>query len=442
MKRLIIYSIFCLLSHGLMAQQDLSLHFMRDIVQSNNTNPAFFNKYKVNVSFLSSHLHLYNSAFSFNDVFNEEGNALILDMDQLISQLDETGNLLQGNFSEGTLAIGVQLKNLQFSLSHAVKAHAYFSYPKALPELLWNGNGSTLDQTLQIGPGINLMAYQEFGLGVAYRPNQLITFGGKIKYLSGIGTIYTERSKASVHTNPEYYQLTATTDYLIHSAGLPLEISSGDGEFISMGDFEPEFFNGNSGVSLDLGVTMQLSDLISISASILDVGQISWDTGSKNWESSGSFEYGGLDLQPLLEGDSLDFSSIMDTIEQVFQFEESQRGFSTTLPSRFYLSGTFQLKSLQLGALLYGESFQQKLYPAFALSARKEFGKIFSLGAVYSVRKNSFNNIGLNLALRLAGIQLYALTDNIVPIFNPLISRNANIRLGLNLAFGKKKKKQ
>jgi hypothetical protein len=44
------------------------------------------------------------------------------------------------------------------------------------------------------------------------------------------------------------------------------------------------------------------------------------------------------------------------------------------------------------------------------------------------------------MALRLAGIQLYALTDNVMAVFNPLSAQNTNVRIGMNLAFGKKNK--
>ena len=79
------------------------------------------------------------------------------------------------------------------------------------------------------------------------------------------------------------------------------------------------------------------------------------------------------------------------------------------------------------------------MVPAIAVSARKEFGKVFSLGTVYSIKKNTYNNLGMNLGLRLGGIQFYALTDNILAVFDPLNARSVNARLGLNLAFGKEK---
>ncbi|HHH49677.1 MAG TPA: hypothetical protein ENK52_01715 [Saprospiraceae bacterium] len=439
MKRLL-YTLLFLSAMSLQAQQELSLHFMKDVAQSNLTNPAIFNKYKINVSLPSPYFNFYHSAFSANDIFRKEGTTLVLKTNDLVKLLENDGNLLQTNFSVETFSLGIQIKKLQVSFSHAAKFNGYFNYPKGIVDLLWNGNASSIDKAIDIAPKLDLMAYQEFGLGIAYQLNNMLTFGGKIKYLNGLGVVHTERSNATIFTDAEYYQLTAETDFLLQSAGVPLDVNSANGDFISFGEFNPEFFSANKGIALDLGATFNIGEMISVSASILDVGQINWKDDAKNFTSRGSFSYEGLDLKPLLQGDSLSLGNILDSVEQVFMFEESPKEFSTSLPTKFYLSGTFKIKSLQLGALFYGEAYQQKLYPAFALSARKEFGKIFSLGAVYSIRNKSFNNLGLNMALKLGPIQLFALSDNLFPLFNPLNAQNANFRFGLNVAVGKKKK--
>ncbi|MEL6924508.1 MAG: hypothetical protein AAFO94_10715, partial [Bacteroidota bacterium] len=74
MNRIIIYILLIGSSLSLQAQQDLGLHFMRDIHQSNLTNPAIFSKYKINVNLPSAFAHLSNSGFSLNDISRMEGN--------------------------------------------------------------------------------------------------------------------------------------------------------------------------------------------------------------------------------------------------------------------------------------------------------------------------------------------------------------------------------
>jgi len=438
MNRVIIYILFIISSLSLNAQQDMGLHFMRDINQSNLTNPAIFNKYKINVSLPSVYANMGNSGFSFNDVTRMEGSTLLIDVDDLINQLDDRGSTISANVEVHTFAIGIKLKPWQFTLSHAVKANNHFNLPKGMIDFFWNGNGASIGEAVNIAPNFSFSAYQEFALGVGYKLNDMLSIGGRVKYLSGIGNLSTQRAEATITTNEEYYQLTAETDILINSAGIP--ITTGGDDLFTIGEFDPQVFRKNTGFGVDLGATLNLGDRVSVSASILDIGQITWKESANNLTSSGQFDYEGLDFDALTGNDEIQFDEMIDSMKNAFQFSESQNEYSTSLPTRFYLSGLMNFGAgIQAGALIYGEAFQDNLSPGFALSVRKEFANIFSAGAVYGIRNGSFSNLGVNMALRLGGIQFFGLTDNILSVFNPLAARNANVRFGLNLAFGKSK---
>ena len=439
MNRITIYILFIFSSLSLNAQQDMGLHFMRDINQSNLTNPAIFNKYKITVSLPSLYANFGNSGFSFNDITRMEGSTLLVDVDNLISQLDDSGNTIQANAEVHTFAIGIKLKPWQFTLSHAVKAHNHFTLPKGMIDLLWNGNGASIGEAVNIAPSFSFSAYQEFALGIGYKVNDMFSIGGRVKYLNGLGNLSTQRASATITTDEEYYQLSAETDIIVNSAGIPLTVGT-NGEFFSIGEFDPQIFGDNKGFGVDLGATLSLGDKLSVSASILDIGQITWKESPNNLTSNGRFDYEGLSYDDLTGNDEIQFDELADSITNVFQFSETQNEFSTSLPSRFYISGVFNIAAgVQAGALIYGEAFQDNLSPGFALSIRKEFGNIFSAGAVYGIRNGSFSNLGLNMALRLGGVQFFGMTDNVLSIVNPLAARNANVRFGLNLAFGKSK---
>lgn len=438
MNRITIYILFIFCSLSLNAQQDMGLHFMRDINQSNLTNPAIFNKYKITVSLPSAYANMGNSGFSFNDVTRMEGSTLLIDVDDLISQLDDRGNTISANVELHTFAIGIKLKPWQFTLSHAIKFNNHFNLPKGMIDFFWNGNGASIGEAVNIAPNFSFSAYQEFALGVGYKLNDMLSIGGRVKYLNGLGNLSTQRAEATITTNEEYYQLSAETDILINSAGIPLTV--GGDEFFSIGEFDPQIFGDNKGFGVDLGATLNLGDRLTVSASILDIGQITWRESANNLTSNGRFDYEGLDYDGLVGNDEIQFDEIVDSIKNVFQFTDSQNEYSTSLPSRFYVSGLMNFGSgIQAGALIYGEAFQDNFSPGFALSVRKEFANIFSAGAVYGIRNGSFSNLGVNMALRLGGVQFFGLTDNILSVFNPLAARNANVRFGLNLAFGKSK---
>lgn len=185
MNRITLYILIIFSSLSLNAQQDLGLHFMRDINQSNLTNPAIFNKYKINVSLPSVFANVGNSSFSFQDITRMEGSTLLVDVDEMIQLLDETKNTFQANVELNTFAIALKFNTWQFTLSHAVKFNNYFNFPKGTIDFLWNGNGGTVGESVNIAPDFSFSAYQEFALGVGYQLNEMINIGGRIKYLNG-----------------------------------------------------------------------------------------------------------------------------------------------------------------------------------------------------------------------------------------------------------------
>ncbi|MEL6866647.1 MAG: hypothetical protein AAFP19_19635, partial [Bacteroidota bacterium] len=70
-----------------------------------------------------------------------------------------------------------------------------------------------------------------------------------------------------------------------------------------------------------------------------------------------------------------------------------------------------------------------------AINGGVDLGKVFSGGLVYSMVKGTYDNLGLNAAVRLGPVQLYAVFDNTLAFFRPFDSQRVNARFGLNLAF-------
>ena len=440
MKHFIIFFYSIIFINGLFAQQDLGLHFMDNIIQTSQTNPAIFTPYRVNVALASPYFNIYNSQFAPKDIFSEQGNKLVLSPTNLLSNLDGAENFLQMNIALHSLSIGLSYDKFQLSLSHAVKMGAYFKYPKAIIDLAFNGNSASIGERVNIAPELDLMAYQEYGLGLAFQVSEILSLGTRLKYLIGIAAVHTSQSVATIHTSEEYYQLTGETDFVLNSSGISFDKDGGIEFLDGMKDFSKALFTSNRGFAIDLGATVTLGKRFSFKASILDLGKINWKDNLSTQTSKGKHSFVGVDAERMINGDSLSLRSVADTLNQIFNFQETQEAFSTSLPGRFYLSAIFSpMEGLHLGGLAYGEIFRRKFRPSLALSVQKDFGGILSLGALYSIRNNTFDNIGLNFTLRFAGIQIFGMTDNILPIFNPLKGRSTNFRFGLNLAFGNKK---
>ena len=415
---------------------------MSNISQSNMTNPAIMNDYKIAVNLPSIYAGFYNSSFKPNDVLEKNGNTLMLDMDKLVNGMSDNGLSIQTNVNVETFGFSFRAKKWQISLNHGVRISTFHNIPKQLLQFAWGGNAQFIGETINIAPTQNLLMYQEFGLGLAYQVGDKLTLGGKLKYLIGAGTYHTSSTKAFIHTDPEYYQLTAETDYTINTAGLP-ESDVDNWEFFDMDNFEPNLFGNNKGFAFDLGASLELTEKLTIQTSVLNIGKINWEDEVYNYTSNGTVNFDGLDFKPILDEGELEVEEILDTIANTFKFQSTQSAFSSTLPSAFYLSGSYKIKkNLTVGALFFAQGNQADLSSAFALNIRKDFGNIFSLGTQYAMVEGGIHNLGLSTALKLGPVQLFMTSDNILPVINPLNGQNVNIRFGMNLVFGKVTEKE
>ena len=434
LRKLLPLCLFLMSVNFIAAQQELGLHFMTDIWQSSKSNPAFTAQSDIHYSLPSLYYNVSHTGAAYNDVVitNENGEN-VLDIGAVIDQLDDQNQLFTTVETE-TFSFSIDIKNLKLSFNHAIKFNTFLDYPKELVELAWNGNSQFVDQTISIGPDFQAFAYNEFGIGLAGKIYD-VAVGGRLKILTGIGDLSSERTKAEVYTDPDIYQLTFNTDYLINSSSF-FTYNGGDDFEIDFGDVSfNDVFASNLGTAIDLGASFSVRN-INISASIVDLGFISWKKQTKNYHSQGTYTYEGVDISGIIHDDSISFEGALDSIGEVLDFKETSRNYSTMLPAKVYLSASYEVgQKFVFGGLIYSEMYRGKVYPAFAASARAKFGNILTIGAVYAIRNKTYDNLGLNATVKLGPVQFFAMTDNVISAFQPYDSRNANLRFGLNLLF-------
>lgn len=433
-RKLIPLFLAVLTANAILAQQELGLHFVRDVWQSSKTNPAFTAQSKIHFSIPSTFYNISHTGASYNDVvITDENGENVLDIGAVIDQMEDQNQLFT-NVETETFSFSIGIKKLKLSFNHAMKFNAFLDYPKELVQLAWNGNSQFVGQTISVGPDFQAFAYNEFGIGAAMDISG-ISVGARLKILTGIGDLSSERTKAEVYTDPDVYQLTFDTDYLINTSafftydgGKDFEIDFGDVSF-------NDVFASNMGTAIDLGASFKINN-IDFAASIIDLGFIGWKSNTVNYHSQGTYTYEGVDISGIFRGDSISFSDALDSIGDFLDFKETYDNYSTMLPAKVYLSASYNIGTIwDFGGLIYTEMYRGKVYPAFAASARAKFGNIISIGATYAIRNDTFDNFGLNATARLGPVQLFVVSDNVISAFKPYDSRNANLRLGLNLLF-------
>jgi hypothetical protein len=444
MIKLKIVLLGCLLtiSSFLMAQQEVGLHFMQGVWQSVNTNPAFVPESNWVVSLPSIRNNLGITGATYNDIiFEEVDGKSQIDIGRLIDNLNDQ-NLIRDDLSIETIGVAFKVGRLTLSASHAFKYLAYLDYPKTLPQLIWQGNGQFIGEEVSIGNDLQFTGYNEFAVGASMKLNKL-TLGGRAKYLTGIENVSTDdtRNTASFYTDPDIYQLTLTSDYLLNSAGSFQYNNYDDFNFnFNFGKARTDIlFTQNSGFAIDLGAKLEVGSF-EFAASVIDLGaKINWKEEVRNYNTAGTFEYGGLDFSDALTGEAVNFDQALDTLETIFEVTETNTDYSTDLPTKVYLSATMKLANMRIGGLFFTESYRGKTYPAFALGANANIFKIINIGGTYTIlpELDSYANVGLNVSAKIGLVQAFATTDDIVAAFRPGESQTFGARVGINLLFGK-----
>lgn len=421
----------------IMAQQDLSTHFLRHTWQAHRTNPAFFPDYEMVVGLPGVYNSLQVENLTYNTLFVEGADGKrMLNVDQAILEM-EGRNVIRENLDIETLSLGARFGPLGLSLSHTFRFNAFMDYPRTLPQLIWQGNAQFIGEEIEFAPDIDVLGYQEFALGAMVELGDAIVIGGRAKLLSGVGSVNSSRDQLRLTTDSEVYQLTLDADYQVNSAS-SLTYDGFDDIQTSF-DFSTfsaeDLFTGNTGFAFDLGAHIKLGKL-EIAASVLDIGGIDWDEDVNNYSLRGTYEYEGLDFAQRIFDDSTSFGSVLDTLEQIYEVEESAEAFRTTLPTRFYLSATLRLRdNWTVGGLIFSERYRGNTYPAAAISTNLDVFPFLNVGGIYAWRNNRFDNFGVNATLKAGPVQLVAATDNILTVFQPKDSNASHLRLGLNLLF-------
>jgi len=425
------------------AQQEMGLHSMTDVWNVNQTNPAFMPNYKFVVGLPSVRDNLYMTGPTFGDFLVEKDGETFIDFNQAIGEMEEGKNIIRNDFQIQTLSFAFRINNLMLSLGHTGRAFTLAQYNKVLPQVVYQGNAQFVGETIDLSNQFVLNSFNEYALGAAYKIGK-ITIGAKAKYLSGFRSAATDKDQnsATLYTDPDIYQITLDSDYRLNSSGT-VDFNGFD-EFdirFDVNETGNEFFTENTGWAFDLGATFEVTEKLTVSASILDIGSIEWKEDTRNYTSQGTYTYEGLDISEALTGGDEDpeFGNPLDTLESIFRTTETNDSYTVDLPTKFYLSGQYQAtEKLAIGAAFFAEKFRNNTFQALSINGRYQVLKQLTLGANYTtlLETDKNFNIGVNAAIKVGPVQIFGTTDNVISLINQDDAQYFSARFGVNLLLG------
>lgn len=436
------------------AQQNFTLYSMPSIPQSNLLNPAQMPdcKWHVGIPALNSFYFQYaNSGFNLNNIFNAmdrvNNDTSVLNLNKVLDIMDKK-NYISFRVQQSWLSGGFKLlKKHYFHISVQEKINVGFSIPKDLFRFAIDGNGgANLGQTFDFDFKVSAVHYREYAIGYAYNLMDKLTVGGRLKYLQGLNIAETKSAVVSLTTNPQDFSYDVRSKIELNTASSLGSLNVTD----SNNNFKPDarnfFRTKNKGMGLDLGAQYQFSDRISFSASLLDLGFITWKQNTWNVFSENPnavYHFDGIHFN---SGDTSVSdpgqlaTNTVDTLKKVFHLKTGSYQFTRSLSTEFFLGANYTIsKRLKTGALFYGDFFNRRFYPGLTLNLNYKLGKALSFNFTNTIYNRSWINPGLGVSVNAGAFQMYSVMDNF--LFPVMISslRTFSWRFGSNIAIGRKR---
>ena len=469
-KALIIAVILIIFSLPSMAQQANTLYYMDRVFQSQTVNVSAIPVHKVQVGGLivpvfgqlppAMYYNYGNNSFNYNHIihFGKEQykDSLIIDLPLLMKKVHKT-TAIRNEFRLDLLNLSFKSKNNSaVTVSLAERVLFGTTLPRDLFDFAINGNKPYMDE----GKAHNLSklsfdvcAFHELGIGFATEFAEKFSVGGRLKLLFGIADVSTNVGSLSLTTNPENYFITADADFQIRKSTNLFEydiygdsiVTNMDGN--SLKKAASSF--GNFGVGLDLGFTYNITDKISASIAVTDLGFINWMQNAQIASAKGEYTFEGVELTfskdslgKLRYGiDTTKYKHIADSLIDMFDMKVVDKSYMTWLPSNIFLGATYQLNDkIGFGVLYRGEIYRKTYNQSLTLSANSNINHWLSLHGSWSLINNTIMNVGLGFSARLGFITWYMVTDDVIGLIFPQKAKTINWRMGCNLTFGHPKK--
>lgn len=421
--------------------QNVSLqqYNFNNVAQSTMLNPATKVQSNVTIGLVGLGMQLNLPHINLADIFTK-GQSVTQTIDGFLTSTDKSLKNINFELQTGMFVGFRILKKNYFSLGAYADMRLHASIPKDPLNLLWNGTAPYLNKTLDIAPQVYANLNLVYHLGYSRQINDQLTIGARVKLISGVQNIMTTQNQLNLEIRSNDTNNNNTYRYLLKSN---YAISFNNASLVGKSiDFASLLFaNGINGFGLDFGINYKINEKWSVSASVLDIGSITWNNDVITLQKRGiNNSYEGLvfnDISSIRNGNGI--GTKLDSIVKNIGFDTIKKAYQTSLPSKFYIGGEYALRpTTKINANFFGyfSPINGIFDYAFGISASQKFWSILDLKLGWNIYNHDPANLSLGFSLNLGYFQVYAMTENIIAAFRYDQANRFNLQLGVNFNFG------
>jgi hypothetical protein len=299
--------------------------------------------------------------------------------------------------------------------------------------------------------GVRANAYTELAVGYSQKVLPKLTVGGKLKFLIGHAntTVKVDRFKLNAsrerwdfNIRGDAYTSVPNAKYVLDDKNKPENVK------FNFDNFAFGNVIGGFGVAIDLGANYKLlNDQLTVSASVLDLGFISWKAkNSAHTSFDGSYDFEGIEFEfkdGIAEWDEGYFDNIEENIDYTTKTNSS---YISTLAAKVFLGAEYRIldNKFAVGALSKSTIVNKSVFEEITASFNYLQFKFFNASLSYSLFDGRFSTIGLGLGGRLGPLNIYLAGDYFPARYTaqyiPYKSKAFNLQMGILFNFGYKTK--
>jgi hypothetical protein len=387
-----------------------------------------------------------NNTFKLNDLFQQNGSTTIADLNKIANNLSDKNHLsLAANAQLGHL--GIRIKGIYFSVGSELFSNTEATFSNRALKVFLDGNKMNPNVVLNEGNFYHQTFITTY-LGASRTfLNDKLSIGIRMKRLTGIGHLETEKLNYSIQTdvnsNPAY-ALQIQTDMVAKAGGIftpTLNVLSGAKKISTFDADQQANQMAGTGLGFDLGFAYKINPKINISASLINIGSVSWKeangvdiaskgSGTFNW-SGFNYTIGGKD-NVALNTDSLTKSAL-----DAFLPKTTQNAYLSRMPTLLYIGASYQLSDKQqISGVFRSQKVGLVTNTLLGVNYRYQLLKSLQVSGGVSLPSNSNVTLGGGLVWSPGPVQLYLMTDNLSTWDN---ANRINLQMGLNIVLRNKK---
>lgn len=380
--------------------------------------------------------------------------------DAFLKRLNADNNIGAG-LSTKLLSFGFWGKHGGFTtVGLDVKADAAVNIPEELFRFMKEpGRDRSYDVS---GLGARVRSRMELSMGYSRKVGERFNVGGKVKFLVGLASADLNIDRMNITMDSDRWAVRAQGSARMRTGkGLVSIDDNSEGQldyetfrFDPAGAYESNGVNGvvgGYGFSTDIGATFEIIDGLTLSAAVLDLGFIRWNSSiyAKTDDSAWTFE--GFENVNADTDFNEQLSQMGKDFEEMIVMRRAEGGSACEmLDARVNLGLEYKMpfwKGMSVGALYTGKYRGQYSFNEGRVSLNFAFGNVFALSGSYAI-SNFGHSAGAALNLHCSALSLYLATDaifcNVAPIGDTGIAvpyRNMNLGIDFGLVFNVSRRK-